>query len=142
MLHGMADQKLEALSHVPLFSQCTLKELEFIASTGDEIDVPAGKVLTTQGSSGDAFYIQLVGESEVQVDGNPRRVIKAGEFFGEISMIDGGPATASVTTLTKSRLYVMSHAQFRDAIKANDSLMVRVLTQMGKRLREDAALRK
>jgi hypothetical protein len=42
-----------------------------------------------------------------------------------------------VTTLTPSRLFVMSHAQFRDAIKASDSLMVKVLLAMGERLRED-----
>ena len=56
-------------------------------------------------------------------------------------MIDRGPGTATVTTLTDGRLFVMSHAQFRDAIKASDSLMVKVLLAMGARLREDAAKR-
>ena len=70
-----------------------------------------------------------------------RRVMKPGDFFGEISMIDRGPGTATVTTLTPSRLFVMSHVQFRDAIKASDPLMVKVLMAMGQRLREDAASR-
>ena len=137
----MADQKITALGRVPLFAHCTRKELEFIARKGDEIDVPAGKTLITQDRPSDAFYVQLEGESEVKIGGRRRRVMKPGDFFGEISMIDRGPGTATVITLTPSRLFVMSHVQFRDAIKASDPLMVKVLTAMGQRLREDAARR-
>jgi len=137
----MADQKITALGRVPLFAHCTRKELAFIARKGDEIDVPAGKTLITQDRPSDAFYVQLEGESEVKIGGRRRRVMKPGDFFGEISMIDRGPGTATVTTLTPSRLFVMSHVQFRDAIKASDPLMVKVLTAMGQRLREDAARR-
>jgi CRP-like cAMP-binding protein len=137
----MKDAKLQALSRVPLFSRCTRKELEFIAREGDEVNVKAGKTLIRQGKPGDTFYIQLEGESEVVIDGKRRRVMKPGEFFGEISMIDRGLGTATVTTLTDGRLFVMSHSQFRDAIKASEGLMVKVLLAMGARLREDVASR-
>lgn len=136
---AVADPKLSALGRVPLFARCTRKELEFIAREGDEVNVPAGKTLIRQGRPGDTFYIQLEGTSEVKIDGRRRRVINPGDFFGEISMIDRGVGTATVTTLTDGRLYVMSHAQFRDAIKANDALMVKVLLAMGERLRADLA---
>ena len=139
MLQPMADPKLAALSRVPLFAHCTRKELQFIGREGDEVEVPGGKTLIRQGRPGDTFYVQLEGESEVKIDGKRRRVLKAGDFFGEISMIDRGAGTATVTTLTPSRLFVMSHAQFRDAIKASDALMVKVLKAMGERLREDLA---
>jgi CRP-like cAMP-binding protein len=142
MLLAMADPKLTALSHVPLFAHCTRKELEFIASHGDEVEVPAGKTLTRQGKPGDTFYVQLDGQSEVTVDGKRRRVLKPGDFFGEISMIDRGLATATVATVTGSRLFVMSHKQFRDAIKASETLMVKVLKAMGERLREDVEARR
>jgi len=137
----MTDPKLAALSRVPLFENCTRKELQFIASRGDEVDVRAGKSLIRQDRPSDTFYVQLEGESEVKVSGKRRRVLRPGDFFGEISMIARGPGTATVTTLTDGRLFVMSHAQFRDAIKASDSLMVKVLLAMGARLREDAASR-
>ncbi len=137
----MVDAKLEALSRVPLFSRCTRKELVFIAREGDEVSVRAGKTLIRQGRPGDTFYIQLEGESEVFIDGKRRRVMKPGDFFGEISMIDRGVGTATVTTLTDGRLFVMSHSQFRDAIKASDQLMVKVLLAMGARLREDVHAR-
>ena len=136
---AVADPKLEALSRVPLFSRCSPRELQFIAREGDEVDVPAGKTLIRQGKPGDTFYIQLEGQSQVEIDGKKRRVMKPGDFFGEISMIDRGVGTATVTTLTPSRLFVMSHAQFRDAVKQNDGLMVKVLLAMGERLRADLA---
>jgi CRP-like cAMP-binding protein len=137
----MNDAKLQALSRVPLFAHCTRRELAFIAREGDEVNVKAGKTLIRQGKPGDTFYIQLEGESEVVIDGKRRRVMKPGDFFGEISMIDRGLGTATVTTLSDGRLFVMSHSQFRDAIKASDALMVKVLRAMGARLREDVASR-
>jgi CRP-like cAMP-binding protein len=137
MLHAMADPRIAALSHVPLFSHCTRKELEFIARRGDDIDVAAGKTLITQGRPGDTFYIQLEGTSEVLVDGKRRRAMNPGDFFGEISMLDRGRSTATVTTVTPGHLFVMSHAQFRDAIKANESLMIKVLLALAERLRAD-----
>jgi len=141
MLQGMADSKTVHLSRVPLFSNLSKRELQFIASRTDEVDVKAGTKLTTQGKPGDSFYVLLDGEAEVHVDGQPRRTLKKGDFFGEISMMDRGPATATITTTTPAKLLVMSHAQFRDAIKASDGLLVKVLSAMGERLRADLAAR-
>jgi CRP-like cAMP-binding protein len=134
-----ADPKLKALGHVPLFAHCSRKELEFIAREGDEVEMPTGKTLTREGRPGDTFYILLEGEADVKIGGKTRRVLKAGDFFGEISMVDRGLATATVVTRTDARLFVMSHAQFRDAIKSSDALMVKVLRAMGERLRADLA---
>ena len=137
-----ADRKLNAIGRVPLFARLSKRELEFIAKEGDEVNVPAGKTLTRQDRQGDTFYVLLDGEAEVKVDGKRRRVLKPGDFFGEISMLDRGLATATVTTLTDARLFVMSHAQFRDAIKGSDQLMLKVLKAMGERLREDLAAKR
>jgi CRP-like cAMP-binding protein len=141
MLTAMADSKTQALSRVPLFSQLSKSELEFVASRADEVEAKAGKRLTTQGSPGDSFYILLDGDADVEVDGKPRPTLKTGDFFGEISMLDRGLASATVTTKTDARLFVMSHAQFRDAIKASDALLVKVLAAMGERLRADMQAR-
>ena len=142
MLLAMADPKLNAISRVPLFAHLSKREREFIAKEGDEVRVPAGKTLTRQDRAGDTFYVLLDGEAEVKVDGKRRRVLKPGDFFGDISMRDRGLATATVTTLTDARLFVMSHAQFRDAIKGSDQLMLKVLKAMGERLREDLAAKR
>ena len=138
----MSDPKLKALGQVPLFAHCSRKELEFVASRGDELTVPAGQTLTREGRPGDTFYVLLDGEAEVKINGRRRRVLKAGDFLGEISMVDRGLATATGTTLTDARMFVMSHAQFRDAIKGSDALMLKVLVAMGERLRADLAARR
>ncbi len=135
----MSDSKIDLLSKVPLFSPLSKPELEFVATRTDEVDVPVGKVLTTQGVPGDTFYVLLDGEAEVDIDRKFRRTLKTGDFFGEISMLDRGLGTATITTTKASRLLVMSHAQFRDAIKANDALLIKVLAAMGERLRADIA---
>jgi CRP-like cAMP-binding protein len=132
-----SDPKARALGQVPLFARCTGKELEFIASRTDEVNAPVGTRLTCQGRRGDAFYVLLEGQVDVVVDGERRRTLGTGEFFGEISMLDRGLATATIYTRSVARLMVMSHAQFRDAIEASDSLLVKVKAAMGERLRAD-----
>jgi CRP/FNR family transcriptional regulator, cyclic AMP receptor protein len=134
----MGDPKIEALGRVPLFAGCSRKELEFLITRTDEVDVRAGQTLIKQGSPGDTFYLLLDGEATVQVDGHDRPPLGPGSFFGEISILDRGPATATVVTTTPGRLMVMSHAQFRDAIKANDQLLAQVMSMMAERLRRDS----
>ena len=133
----MPDAKLKALSQVPLFADCSQRELAFIASRTDEVPVGAGRQLTRQGRPSNAFYVILDGEAEVEIDGNKRGTMKKGDFFGEISMLDRGNATATVTTRTPAKLMVMSHAQFRDVVKTSDPILVKVLAVMGRRLRAD-----
>jgi CRP-like cAMP-binding protein len=133
----VSDAKADALGRVPLFANLGRKELEFLASRTDEVSASAGRTLIRQGAAGDTFYVLLDGEADVEVDGRPRPALRAGSFFGEISMLDRGPATATVISKTPVRLMVMSHAQFRDAVKANDEILSRVMSAMAERLRRD-----
>ncbi|TMC02822.1 MAG: cyclic nucleotide-binding domain-containing protein [Chloroflexi bacterium] len=119
------DAKVKALSQVPLFEGCSSRELGFIASRTDEVPVGAGRVLTKQGRPGNSFYVILDGEAEVEIDGAKRGILKKGDFFGEISMLDRGNATATVTTTKPSRLMVMSHSQFRDAVNTRSKTSAR-----------------
>jgi CRP-like cAMP-binding protein len=137
----MADAKTRALAGVALFSHCGPRDLEFVASHADEVEVEAGRQLVRQGQPGDTFYVLLEGQAGVEVDGRQRTALGPGDFFGEISMLDRGPATATVVTSTPARLMVMSHAQFRDAIKGNDDLLGHVMAAMGERLRADTLAR-
>ena len=138
---AMSDPKTEALGRVPLFRHCSGKELQFLASRADEIDLGAARTLIRQGEPADSFYVLLEGEATVEVDGVSRPAMKAGDFFGEISMLDRGPATATVVTASPARAMVMSHAQFRDAIKGDDALLAAVMTAMAERLRADQTTR-
>jgi CRP-like cAMP-binding protein len=137
ILPWLSNPKIDALSRVPLFAKLGRKELEFLATRTDEVKVEGGRTLIRQGSPSGSFYLLLEGEATAEADGKARPPLKAGSFFGEISMMDGGPATATVVTTTPARLMVMSHAQFRDAIKANDQLLSQVLSVAADRLRRD-----
>lgn len=64
-----------------------------------------------------------------------------GDYFGEISIFDRRPATATVTSTTPLQLLVLSLPQFRDAIKADPELSMAVLATMAERLRVDALAR-
>ena len=134
---ALSDSKIDALSQVPLFAGCTRKELEFLVTRTDEVLAPAGRTLIKQGALGDTFYLLLEGDASVEVDGRERPALRAGSFFGEISMLDRGTATATVVTTSPARLMVMSHVQFRDAIKGNDDLLSKVMAAMAQRLRRD-----
>ena len=134
----MNDPKVDLLKKVPLFAHCSPTSLESAAANTDEVDVVAGRTLIKQGEPSDTFYVLLNGEADVVIDGTSRRKLGPGNFFGEISMLDRGPATATVTTTKPSRMMVMSHMQFRDAIKGNPDLLIQVLASVAERLRADA----
>jgi CRP-like cAMP-binding protein len=133
----MADPKLEQLKRVPIFSQCSKKELQTLERNTDEVSIPAGRTLIEQGRLNHSFYVLLDGEVEASVDGQPVRRMRAGDIFGEISMLDRGPATATVTTTTPIQALVMSHEQFRDAVRSDQDIAHNVLAVMADRLRRD-----
>jgi CRP-like cAMP-binding protein len=136
---AMKDKKIQAIGRVPMFHKCSSKELEFLSKQMDEVTVPAGEVLTRQGEPGHTFYVILEGEAEVTIDGQRRANLREGDFLGEISMVDRGPATATVMTVAPSRLLLMSHDQFRNAVHLNDDISMRVLREMSARLMKNEA---
>ncbi len=131
----MADRKMDHLRRIPIFSRCTKAELESLAQNTDEVDLEAGRTLIVQGRPNHTFYMILKGEVDVDVHGKPTDHLRPGQFFGEISMLDGGPATATVITTTPVEALVMSHAQFHNAIKAHETIALRVMAVMAERLR-------
>jgi len=130
----VADPRVDRLRSVPLFGSCSDKELSFIASRADEVDIPAGKVLTEKGKSGGDFFIILEGKAEV--DTVPaKRSLGPGDFFGEIALIDNGPRTATVKATTPMRCLVLGHSQFRDVLHQNGEIAVKILRAVTERLR-------
>jgi CRP/FNR family cyclic AMP-dependent transcriptional regulator len=129
------DPKLDRLTKVPLFAGVSKRDLEFIASRVDEVSLKPGQTLIREGQPTEAFYILESGHVQVTRAGKPAARLGPGEFFGEIGMLDGGPATATVVTDGPAEAMVLSHAQFRDAIKGNDGLALQVIAAMAQRLR-------
>jgi CRP/FNR family transcriptional regulator, cyclic AMP receptor protein len=132
------DPKVERLSHVPLFKGLSKRDLEFLASRIDEVTLKPDQTVIREGQPTDAFFIVISGNVKVTRSGKPAARLGPGEFFGEIGMLDQGPATATVITDGPVDAMVLSHAQFRDAIKGNDGLAMQVIAAMAQRLRANA----
>ena len=135
----MPDSKVDRLTRVPLFAAVSKHDLEFVASRVDEVSLKPGQTLITEGQPTEAFFILESGHVQVTRGGKSVNRLGPGDFFGEIGMLDRGPATATVVTDGPVEAIVLSHTQFRDAIKANDNLALQVIAAMAKRLRADGS---
>ena len=135
MFSGVPDPKVDRLTRVPLFAGISKRDLEFVASRVDEVSLKPGQTLITEGQPTEAFFILQSGHVQVTRAGKPAARLGPGDFFGEIGMLDRGPATATVVTDGPVEAMVLSHTQFRDAIKGNDNLALQVIAAMAKRLR-------
>jgi CRP/FNR family transcriptional regulator, cyclic AMP receptor protein len=132
------DPKIDRLARVPLFKGLSKRDLEFLASRVDELSLKPGQTVIREGQPTEAFFILESGKVNVTRAGKPAAQLGPGEFFGEIGMLDQGPATATVVTEGPVDAIVLSHSQFRDAIKANDGLAMQVIAAMAQRLRANA----
>jgi len=131
----MADARIKHLKSVPLFAACDEKQLAFIATQVDEVDFDSGRDLCREGSSGGEFFVILSGTAEVRRQGRHLGELRAGDFFGEIALLDGGPRTATVTAVSAMKCLVLSRGQFHNVIRQNALIAVSVLETLGARLR-------
>jgi CRP/FNR family transcriptional regulator, cyclic AMP receptor protein len=132
------DAKVELLKRVPLFSECSKKELGEIAQLADEIDVGAGEVLMREGDSGREFFVLVDGAAEVRRNGRKVTTLGSGDFFGEIALVSQRPRTATVTTTAPGRLLVVTDRAFRELMRKLPSIQLKVLTALADRLAADA----
>ncbi len=130
------DAKAELLRGVPLFSACSKRELSRIASLADEIDVPKGRVLTREGDPGSECFVVVDGRATVTV-GDRGRVARLapGACFGEMSLLDYKPRSATVEAQTDMSLLVLDSRSFASLIEEVPSVARKVLTAMAGRLR-------
>jgi CRP/FNR family cyclic AMP-dependent transcriptional regulator len=131
----MADPRIAHLRKVPLFGACDDKQLAFIATQVEEMDFPTGHVLCKQGESGGEFFVIESGTAEVKRDGRIVQQLGAGDFFGEIALIDHGPRTATVTATAPMHALVLGHGQFQNVLHQNAAIAVAVLQRLGQRIR-------
>jgi CRP-like cAMP-binding protein len=128
------DAKVELIKRVPLFAQCSRKELAEVASIADEIDLPAGKELIREGERGREFFVLLDGTADVRKNGRRIAEMKAGDFFGEIALVSDAPRTATVTTSSPARALVVTDRSFRALLRHSPSIQLKVLQALADRL--------
>lgn len=133
---GTKTNKVEALQNVSLFSACTNKELAQIASLVDELEVPEGTVLTKEGGPGREFFAVVDGKATVTLRKKKLAQFGPGDFFGEMSLLDQGPRSATVTAATAMKLYVLDARRFSTLLDKHPAVARKILRGLAQRLRE------
>ena len=132
MLHK--DGKIELLKKVPLFSQCTRKQLAAIAGLADLVDLPEGTLLIREGAVGRECMVIVEGAVEVRRDGRRINSLGPGDFIGEMALISGAPRNATVTTTQPSSLLVVTERQFWELLERTPGMQISVIKALGERL--------
>jgi CRP/FNR family cyclic AMP-dependent transcriptional regulator len=128
--------KEEALARVPMFSALNRKELKQVAKLVDEITRPAGTVLAEEGESGQEFFLILDGKADVLKGRKKVASLGPGTFFGEISLIDRGPRTASVKAASDVTMLLVGVREFSGLLDKVPNIGRRLLVHLCNRLRE------
>jgi len=141
MLLRRRSEKVDVLKKVPLLSGLSRRDLDLIARVADEVKVEKGRVLTRQGGLGMEFLLLLEGSARVERDGKVIARLGPGDFFGEMSLIDGKPRSATVIADSPSALLAVQARSFRTLLDTVPGLQKKVLIALCGRLRAaDASL--
>jgi CRP-like cAMP-binding protein len=129
--------KIDLLKHVPLFSDCSKRELQAISLVTDEVDLPAGFELTKEGASGQEFVLIVEGAADVIRRGKKINTVAGGDFVGEIALVTDEPRTATVRTTEPTQALVLTRRDFRALMKRVPSIQLKVLDAVVARLPAD-----
>ena len=128
------NEKVEWIRHVPLFSQCSRRELTQIAGIADEIDLRKDKILIREGERGREFFVLLEGSAEVTKDGRKINTLGPGDFFGEIALVSNSPRTATVTATSPIHTLIITDRAFRRLLDDVPEIQRKVLVALAERL--------
>jgi CRP/FNR family transcriptional regulator, cyclic AMP receptor protein len=131
----MTDDLIARIRSVPLFSGFGDKDLERVAAIAKEVEFPAGKEIARQGESGVGFHMITQGDAEVEVDGTVHTTLGPGGYFGEMSLLDGGPRSATVRAVTPLRTVSMTSWDFNALLDQHPELTKKLLVELCRRLR-------
>jgi CRP-like cAMP-binding protein len=127
--------KVKRLKEVPLFADCSRRELEEIAASADELSFPAGSTLIEEGASGREFIVLLHGEAEVRRKGRRLPMAKGHEnYFGEVALLTGAPRNATVVTVTDVGALVLTKRTFDRLLDRSPSIRRKVMANIAARI--------
>lgn len=133
-------EALDTLRSIPLFSSVTDEDLEQLASHLIERRFPRNTTIVEEGLAGDYMYVIREGRVKVtklSEDGREKilEFLDAGSFFGEMSLLDRAPRSASVKTLKPVRLLALSRTDFLNLLRKSPDLALAVIQELSRRLR-------
>lgn len=132
------DTKAEALGKAPLFAGLSRGERSELATVTEDMDVAEGKILCREGESAREFFVIVEGEVVVTKEGRELRRLGAGDFFGEIALVEHSPRTATVSASTPLRFFVLTSQAFWRLVDHQPEIERKILTALAQRLRATA----
>jgi CRP-like cAMP-binding protein len=124
------------LAAVPLFAQLSTKDRRVVAKALGIHEVAHDVMLVRQGESGDTFYVLLEGQAKVMKNGRKVATLGAGEWFGELALLDPAPRNADVVTIAPAVVGMLDAKSFRRLVTDLPNLTSRLLAGLARRVRE------
>mgnify|MGYP001059052920 FL=1 len=132
-------EKMLFLRHVPLFSKMVSSELGRIAHITQETVYPAGTKIIQEGEQGDCLYLIVDGEDLIHKGETRLNILKPKSHFGEMSIIDGEPRSASATALVDCLTLRIDRRDFNELLSTRSQVAVEVIRVLNRRLRETSS---
>lgn len=129
------DDKIDRLEDVAMLAGCSRRQLRAIARISEVIEVMEGTVLARSGEPGEEFFLILDGAARVDVSARKRSRLQPGQYFGEMSLLDGGPRSATVVADTPLRLLVIKRGDFATLLREAPELTYSLLATLSRRVR-------
>lgn len=130
------DDRISRLEEVELLASCSRRQLKAIARISEIVEAPAGTVLARAGDPGDTFYLLMDGSARVDVSPRKRVRLHPGDYFGEMSLLDGEPRSATVTAETPVRLLAIRRRDFTTLLRSAPDLTENLLATLSRRVRQ------
>jgi len=129
------DRRTSLLAGCPLFGGVAPDDLRAIAERSLEVDFPADHVIARQGEIGTGFFVIVEGAVRVVRDGEELARLGPGDFFGEMSVIDGLPRVAMVVTTEPTRCLALASWEFERLVLDHPTIGLAILRGLSARLR-------
>jgi CRP/FNR family cyclic AMP-dependent transcriptional regulator len=130
----------ELLAAIPIFESLTDEDVDALAGRLETADYDAGQVIFQQGDEGSALFVIEEGAVEISYGEGSSKVTLAtlfpGKYFGELSLFDGAPRSATATAVKRSRLIRLDRDDLVEFVNASPAAALRIIGEMGERLRQ------
>lgn len=126
---------VELLAGVDLFDELTPSEVRKVAALAKPLEFSTDEIVTEEGTPGGRFHVIERGTAKVVRKGRTRATLGPGDYFGELSLIDGEPRSASVIAVEPMRTWSIAEWSFRPLLKAQATISYKVLVKLCRRLR-------
>ena len=125
----------EFLARVPIFANCTADEIAAITGVAQEGFFQPDQIIVTQGTPGQAFYLIIAGRVEILRDGVSLGAFGPGDFFGEMSLLDQAPRSATIRALDHTQCLMLSSWDFKSLLERHPAIAIKLLEVLSRRLR-------